>query len=452
MQKIPGFVRHVVALMVVLGGLVCARPAAAETLTLQWDFNSEPEVTGYIVYVGLQSRSYSQSFDVGNANSFVFNGAPGQRYYFAVVAYAGTVASDLSDEVSGETTASSGNGAPLLVSPGNQTSIVGQAVSLQLAGSDPEGQPVTYSASGLPNGLTVGQLSGLIVGIPTTVGSYGVTVTVSDGGLTTQRMFTWTVMQSAPQPTTTTAPTEPLAPTASGTPTISQTGDTETDTTRSLRGNTTRGTYTGSAATRRPASGSTGGTRTRTSTAALSPVGVSTSETSAPATTSGAPLRTRTTQSTTASETYTGGVAVRSVATAPASGETTRSYSGTTATRALETSSELGTSQAMVQAPTTTTAQNSTTSAYSAPVVRIQTPTDQSTVASGTPIIFSGVAEDAEDGTITRNITWSSSIDGHVGTGGLVYKVLSTGVHIVTASVSDRTGTIRSARVTVVVK
>uniref|UniRef100_UPI00397D7EC0 putative Ig domain-containing protein n=1 Tax=Salmonella sp. SAL4431 TaxID=3159886 RepID=UPI00397D7EC0 len=47
------------------------------------------------------------------------------------------------------------NQPPALSSPGNPSSAVGAALTLTLNGSDPEGLPITYSATGLPAGLTL---------------------------------------------------------------------------------------------------------------------------------------------------------------------------------------------------------------------------------------------------------------------------------------------------------
>jgi hypothetical protein len=83
--------------------------------------------------------------------------------------------------------------------------------------------------------------------------------------------------------------------------------------------------------------------------------------------------------------------------------------------------------------------------------VSIHTPADREAVASGSGIIFSADAHDVEDGDITSRIVWSSSIDGHLGVGGMVNRVLSNGIHMVTASVTDRSGVMSSARITVIV-
>jgi subtilase family serine protease len=81
-----------------------------------------------------------------------------------------------------------------VTNPGNQTSTVGTAVSLQIKGSDSaSGQTLTYSATGLPAGLSISS-SGLISGAPTTAGSSSVTVTAKDTtGAAGSASFTWTV-------------------------------------------------------------------------------------------------------------------------------------------------------------------------------------------------------------------------------------------------------------------
>jgi kumamolisin len=57
---------------------------------------------------------------------------------------------------------------------------MGTAVSLQITATDSaSGQTLTYSASGLPPGLSISS-SGLVSGTPTAAGTYSVTVTATD--------------------------------------------------------------------------------------------------------------------------------------------------------------------------------------------------------------------------------------------------------------------------------
>jgi hypothetical protein len=82
----------------------------------------------------------------------------------------------------------------VISTPAAQTSTVGQAASLAISASDPNGDSLTYSASGLPAGLGINASSGLISGTPITAGTSSVTVTVNDGrGGTASASFSWTV-------------------------------------------------------------------------------------------------------------------------------------------------------------------------------------------------------------------------------------------------------------------
>ena len=71
----------------------------------------------------------------------------------------------------------------------------GTPVVLPLVASDPDGDGLTYGATGLPPGLSVNAQTGVISGMLTAAsdGVFTVTVTASDGAQTTSQTFTWTV-------------------------------------------------------------------------------------------------------------------------------------------------------------------------------------------------------------------------------------------------------------------
>jgi hypothetical protein len=85
-----------------------------------------------------------------------------------------------------------------VTNPGSQTGTVGTAASLQIKATDSaSGQTLTYSATGLPAGLSISSSSGLISGTPTTAGTYSVTVTAKDTtGASGSASFTWTISSS----------------------------------------------------------------------------------------------------------------------------------------------------------------------------------------------------------------------------------------------------------------
>jgi hypothetical protein len=80
-----------------------------------------------------------------------------------------------------------------VTNPGNQTGATGTAVSLQMHATDSGGASLTYTASGLPTGLSISS-AGLISGTPSTAGTYNTTVTATDTtGAFGTTSFTWTI-------------------------------------------------------------------------------------------------------------------------------------------------------------------------------------------------------------------------------------------------------------------
>lgn len=176
---------------IVIALLLGTVEAQAQSVTLAWDRNPEANIAGYTVYVGVNPGTYSSTNDVNGAanTTFTFSQAvPGQRYYFSVAAYnTENITGTRSNEVSWKI-----NVGPDLTQPSNQVGAVGSPASLQLTATD-DGDPLTYSATGLPAGVTINSSSGLISGTPTATGTFTVDATVSDGSLSASRTFTWTI-------------------------------------------------------------------------------------------------------------------------------------------------------------------------------------------------------------------------------------------------------------------
>ncbi len=90
------------------------------------------------------------------------------------------------------------NRAPEVVDPGPQSSAEGEVIALLMTGFDPDGDHLTWSATGLPPGLAMDPATGRISGTLgfSTAGVYQVTVTARDDGspfLSGLASFSWTV-------------------------------------------------------------------------------------------------------------------------------------------------------------------------------------------------------------------------------------------------------------------
>ena len=72
------------------------------------------------------------------------------------------------------------------------------------------------------------------------------------------------------------------------------------------------------------------------------------------------------------------------------------------------------------------------------PDVAITAPADGSTSTSGDSVTFTGTAVDPEDGNIAASLSWTSSLDGAIGSGASIgLSTLSLGSHTITASATD---------------
>jgi hypothetical protein len=87
-------------LLIVLGGLLSAK--APVRILLSWEPNPEPDIAGYRIHYGTNSRVYETALNVGNVNcTVVTNLKECTLYFFAATAYnTSALESDLSEEVS----------------------------------------------------------------------------------------------------------------------------------------------------------------------------------------------------------------------------------------------------------------------------------------------------------------------------------------------------------------
>lgn len=76
------------------------------------------------------------------------------------------------------------NQAPNVTNPGNQTVNEGDSITLQINANDPDGDALSYAATGLPSALSIDSTSGLISGsfATGTAGNHAISITVTDDG------------------------------------------------------------------------------------------------------------------------------------------------------------------------------------------------------------------------------------------------------------------------------
>jgi Zn-dependent metalloprotease len=83
-------------------------------------------------------------------------------------------------------------GSVTVTNPGNKTGTVGTAITPFTLTASPAGT-YTWSATGLPPGLSIGSSTGTVSGTPTTAGTYTVTVTATSGTGSGSTTFTFTI-------------------------------------------------------------------------------------------------------------------------------------------------------------------------------------------------------------------------------------------------------------------
>ncbi len=103
------------------------------------------------------------------------------------------------------------SGVPVVVNPGDQSTLVNTSVALNVQASDPNGDALAFSAAALPQGLSINAATGAISGTPTATGSSLVVISVTDGSNTATVSFVWNI--TTPQ----TTGTSPIFGNAGGT-------------------------------------------------------------------------------------------------------------------------------------------------------------------------------------------------------------------------------------------
>lgn len=86
------------------------------------------------------------------------------------------------------------NRSPSVDNPGTQLNVLNDIINLTVQATDPDGDTLSWSATGLPAGLSLDPVSGIVSGTITALGTYNVTVTADDGnGRSDDALFDWQV-------------------------------------------------------------------------------------------------------------------------------------------------------------------------------------------------------------------------------------------------------------------
>lgn len=174
------------------GGTSCAAPMWAGWASLyNQKASAKLGAANQAIYQLGNSSKYASAFhDVTSGNNGDFKASTGYDDTTGWGSYDGT---GLFNALNGGTT-TPGNTVSV-TNPGDQTTAVGGSASLQIKATDSSSTAkLTYSATGLPAGLSINSATGLISGTANTAAASNVTVTVTDDTQASgSTSFKWTV-------------------------------------------------------------------------------------------------------------------------------------------------------------------------------------------------------------------------------------------------------------------
>jgi len=133
---------------------------------------------GSLTFNANGSFTYTPQTNFAGSDSFTYEAYDGSSYSSPA-----TVTVNVTDQP------------PVVLNPGSQSGNEGTSVALAMSASDADGDPLSFSASSLPAGLTINAGTGLISGTlgNQSAGTYTTTVTASDGITTGSASFAWSV-------------------------------------------------------------------------------------------------------------------------------------------------------------------------------------------------------------------------------------------------------------------
>ncbi|MGO9204118.1 MAG: MBG domain-containing protein [Limisphaerales bacterium] len=151
--------------------LLLSASSQGQSVTLAWDPSTSPEVSGYNLYYGGASQTYTNMVAVGGATNATVSGLlPGARYFFAVTAIdISGLESDFSNEISYQVQGTQGVPGVLVVTAANQWRTYGAA-----------NPALTGTVTGLQNGDDITATFGTSATPGSPVGTYAIVPSLSD--------------------------------------------------------------------------------------------------------------------------------------------------------------------------------------------------------------------------------------------------------------------------------
>jgi lysophospholipase L1-like esterase len=155
-----------------------------------------PVVTGYNIYRSLTSYNEGTTpYATSTSASYTDTGVTsGQAYFYDVASISITGVSSGSNQATATPT---GAGAPVINSSTSASGTVGTAFTYQISATN---SPTSYSASGLPAGLSVSTTTGAITGTPSAAGTSSVTIGATNSTGTGTATLTITIAAAGSPP------------------------------------------------------------------------------------------------------------------------------------------------------------------------------------------------------------------------------------------------------------
>jgi Bacterial Ig domain/Fibronectin type III domain len=224
------FERSLVALasLWVLTSLVLSPAAGGQSsVTLAWTGSTTPDVTSYNVYYGVVRQTYTNIIPLGNVTTAVVPGLlQGATYYFAVTAVDAQGLESIHSNEIGYTVPTT-NTAPSIASITNQTIVAGTSTgTLAFTVSDAQTATTSLIVSASSSNVILVPNANIVLGgsganrtvtVTPAAGQFGtsaITLTVSDGQLSSSTSFLLTVNQALAPVVTLTSPPNGAAYTA----------------------------------------------------------------------------------------------------------------------------------------------------------------------------------------------------------------------------------------------